>query len=29
MNQPPYPTSEEIEARFVWELLKIKQEKKL
>jgi hypothetical protein len=25
--QPPYPTSEEIKARFVWELKQIKQEK--
>lgn len=27
MNQPFRPTNKEIEARFVWELLKIKQEK--
>jgi hypothetical protein len=25
--QPPYPTSEEIKARFVWGLLETKQEK--
>jgi hypothetical protein len=26
-KSPPRPTNEEIEARFVWKLLKIKQEK--
>jgi hypothetical protein len=27
MKSPPYPTNKEIEARFVWGLLEIKQEK--
>jgi hypothetical protein len=27
MKSPPYPTNEKIEARFVWGLLEIKQEK--
>lgn len=28
MKSPPYPTNKEIEARFVWGLLEIKQETK-